>query len=208
MSQAAIPRSGTLKESGYSATMMKPVFDIEIFRNPIGNRVSPAERRRSMNAILHMMEALCQINGDEIRYQAQQGKPFRPLYQSGVVYKREPPGEEYWQDVYTNFKKRDGDCEDLACHRIAELRTMYKMQASPFITFRLADGQYYFHAIVAIMTGGRRLEDPSRKLGMGWEGHYEVLSESNPDKLIRLRKAIDAVQVKVSQKMLASGRNV
>lgn len=189
--------------------MMKPVFDIEIFRNPIGNRVTPDERRRSMNAILHMMEALCQINSDEIRFQIKRGKPFAPLYESGIVYRREPPGEEYWQDIYTNVKKRDGDCEDLACHRIAELRTITQRRASPFITFRLKDGQYFFHAIVLVQEAGKwRLEDPSRKLGMGWEGHYSVLSDEQPGKLKVLRRKIDAVQVRESVNKLRDMRTV
>jgi hypothetical protein len=182
---------------------MKPLFDIEIFRNPVDNKVSPAERRRSMDAILWMMEGLCRINQGEIRLQKSLGKPFRPLYQSGIYYLREPPGQENWQDIYRNFMLGNGDCEDLACHRIAELREVYKTPAAPFVTFRLVDGSYRFHAILRAQTpNGWRWEDPSRKLGMGWE---ERFSATSPAERQRLIKKIDAVQIAVSKEMARSG---
>jgi hypothetical protein len=178
---------------------MKPLFDIEIFRNPVGDKVSPAERRRSMDAILWMMEALCRINQGEIRHQQSLGKPFKPLYESGIYYLREPPGQENWQDIYRNFQLGNGDCEDLACHRIAELREVFKIPAAPFVTFRLVEGSYRFHAILRAQTGsGWRWEDPSRKLGMGWE---ERFSELTPLKKAQLIAQIDKVQIAVSREM-------
>jgi len=183
---------------------MKPLFDIEIFRNPVNDKVSPAERRRSMDAILWMMEALCRINQGEIRYQRSIGNMFKPLYESGIYYLREPPGQENWQDIYRNFQLGNGDCEDLACHRIAELREVYKIPASPFVTFRLVDGSYRFHAILRAKTGnGWRWEDPSRKLGMGWE---ERFSELTPAKKAQLIAKIDKVQITVSRQMAAGMR--
>jgi len=178
---------------------MQPLFQIEIFRNPIDNKVTPAERRRSQDALLWMMEALCRINQGEIRLQKNLGKPFVPLYESGIYYLREPPGQENWQDIYTNFSLGNGDCEDLACHRIAELREVYKIPAAPFVTFRLADGSYRFHAILRCLTkDGWRFEDPSRKLGMGWEERFQELSKNNKKEL---RRKIDQVQIQVSQEM-------
>lgn len=178
---------------------MKPLFDIEIFRNPVDNRVSPAERRRSMDAILWMMEALCRINQGEIRQQKAEGKPLPLLYDSGIYYLREPPGEENWQDVYRNFDLGNGDCEDLACHRIAELREVFKIPAAPFITFRLVEGSYRFHAILRAQTAnGWRFEDPSRKLGMGWESTF---AELNKQQKKGLEKRIDRVQIEVSREM-------
>lgn len=176
---------------------MKPVFDIEIFRNPVGNKVSEAERRRSMDALLWMMEALCRINQGEIKYQKEVGNPFIPLYESGIYYLAEPPGEEFWQDIYTNFAKGNGDCEDLACHRIAELREVYRIPAQPWVTFRLVEDSYRFHAILRAKTksGRWRFEDPSRKLGMGWESTF---AESSPQRLADLRAKIDKVQQRIS----------
>ncbi len=178
---------------------MKPLFDIEIFRNPVADKVSPAERRRSMDAILWMMEALCRINQGEIRHQKAVGKPFKKLYQSGIYYLREPPGQENWQDIYRNFQLGNGDCEDLACHRIAELREDYRVPASPFVTFKLVDGSYRFHAILRAQTSnGWRWEDPSRKLGMGWE---ETFAELSPQRKASLIAKIDKVQIDVSREM-------
>jgi len=186
---------------------MKPLFDIEIFRNPVNDAVSPAERRRSMSAILWMMEALCRINQEAIAFQVKAGKPFPLLYESGIYYIREPPGRENWQDIYRNFALGNGDCEDLACHRIAELREVYKVPAAPFVTFRLFDGSYRFHAVLRAKDPkfGWRWEDPSRKLGMGWEEQFAT--ESRARRAI-LRKKIDKVQAEVSKDMSKRLRKV
>lgn len=189
---------------------MKPTFDIEIFRKAKNGGITPAERRRSQGALYWMMEALCRINQAEIKNQQSLGSPFPLLYDSGIYYLREPPGEEQWQDIYVNFAKRNGDCEDLACHRVAELREIYKLPASPFVTFRKVDGaQFGFHALVAVRDqagpNGWRLEDPSRKLGMGWE---EKFAATPPDKRKALMNAIDPIQRKVSHQMLKDMRRV
>jgi hypothetical protein len=44
------------------------------------------------------------------------------LYSSGVVYRREPPGRERWQNVAQTYQLGEGDCEDLAAIRTAELQ--------------------------------------------------------------------------------------
>lgn len=189
---------------------MTPTFDISMFRKTQDGGITPAERRRSQNALYWMMEALCRINQGEILNQKRLGKPFPMLYDSGIYYLREPPGEEQWQDIYVNFAKGNGDCEDLACHRVAELREIYKVPASPFVTFRKVDGnQFGFHALVAVRDAagpnGWRLEDPSRKLGMGWE---EKFAETSPERRRELMAKIDPIQRNISHQMLKDMRRV
>ncbi len=83
-----------------------------------------------------------------------------------------------------------GDCEDLACWRVAELRAQ-GVTASPYVKFRRIAGVYHFHALVGIyreqkgsaleapeegivMPESRlvKIEDPSLRLGMGWEKEF------------------------------------
>ncbi len=181
-----------------------------VFRKAKNGGITPTERRRSQNALYWMMEALCRINQGEIVDQAKKGNPFKPLYDSGIYYLREPPGEEQWQDIYVNFAKGNGDCEDLACHRVAELREVLKIPASPFVTFRKVDGnQFGFHALVAVRDGagpnGWRLEDPSRKLGMGWEAKFAATPVAKRKQLMAM---MDPIQRRTSHEMLKDMRRV
>ncbi len=203
---------------------MKPVFDVKLFRPDDSGNVSDAERKRSQMALLWMMEALCQINQGLIRDAKKRGKPYPFLYESGIYYRREPPavstfeqaadltkegqdyvdsdhgvlqkGPEFWQDIATTTQRGYGDCEDLACCRIAELREVLKRQAAPFVTFRLVDGSFRFHALLAVKgPDGWRMEDPSRKLGMGWEKRFSKTPLKT--RLAHIAK-IDAIQKQVS----------
>lgn len=166
--------------------MMKPVLDIKLFRKNEDGVVPDWERRRSQKAMLWMMEGLCRVNQDQIRVQRALQKPVPILYGSGIVYQRED-GTEDWQDIYTTLEKRWGDCEDLACFRVAELRETFKRQASPFVTYRRGpDGAFHYHALVICRSpdGVWRLEDPSRKLGMGFEDMYDGLGRTERDNII------------------------
>ena len=87
------------------------------------------------------------------------------LYDSGVRYMEEPPGQEDWQDIPTCLKMRAGDCEDLAWWRVAELRVRYGIQAQPtFKCMQRPNGGMLYHIQVQLPDG--RKEDPSRVLGM------------------------------------------
>jgi len=174
---------------------MKPVFDIDVFRS-VGGVVPSDEGRRSREALRHMMTALININVDILRYEARHGNALPVLYRSGIRYQREPPGREWWQDIYVNFKRRNGDCEDLACHRAAELRVIYNREAVPFITWRMFAGDVRMHALVMVKgPDGWRIEDPSRKLGMGWENGFGVLNKAQ---ILKLSRKLDVVQKQVS----------
>ena len=188
--------------------MMTPTLDIELFRRDANGVCPPAERIRSQDALLWFMEALCLVNQAQIRYQKRLGKPVPPLYSSGVRYQRED-GTEDWQDIHTTLRKMWGDCEDLACYRVAELREVYKRPAAPFVTWFSAgpgDG-FHYHALLWAKApdGVWRIEDPSRKLGMGWEEDFADRSQADRD---RIYKIMDRVQKRVSPAKLAKLRKV
>lgn len=180
---------------------MTPVLEIALFRRGPAGYVLDDERKRSQKALLWFLEALCRTNQDIIRMQKARGNPIPELYSSGIKYLREN-GTENWQDIYRNLELMTGDCEDLACHRVAELRENYKRRAQPFVTFRRSpDGKYHYHCVLIVEgPDGWRLEDPSRKLGMGFEDFYETMGRGDRDKLIFM---FDMIQKGVSGKKLA-----
>lgn len=141
---------------------MNITFKLALFRNhpaSVGGNLG-LSRKGSEKALLWLLESLVNINRDELR---QNRMP--PLYAAGVRYKREKPGQENWQDCVTVYKTGEGDCEDLASWRIAELRNNGK-RATPYIRWRQdpATGTFIYHVLVLRADGS--LEDPSRKLGM------------------------------------------
>jgi hypothetical protein len=87
---------------------------------------------------------------------------FPPLYESGIRYAREAPGRESWQFAHELLETREGDCEDLACYRAAELR----LDGEPAIAEVVRTPRRSFHAVVRRADG--RIEDPSKIL-LGWE---------------------------------------
>jgi hypothetical protein len=144
--------------------MMQPIrFCVKLFRGEW-------DRPRSQVALLKLMEALAQMNEGHL---AQMKYPS--IYESGVRYRREERSEN-WQDIPSILEAGAGDCEDLACWRIAELRRAGKL-AFPYLAFqKLENGSYRYHALVerfvrydrsAGKFHGQSLEDPSRRLGMG-----------------------------------------
>lgn len=105
-----------------------------------------------------LLDALVRLNILYLRR-----NPRTPLlFQSGVRYSSDDPSEE-WLTIPELYRRRFGDCEDLACARVAELRVR-GYPAAPFISMkkRIGGGDLY-HIRVRI---GDRIEDPSRLLGM------------------------------------------
>lgn len=147
--------------------MMQPVvFKVKLFRDD-------EDRARSQQALLWMLEALCKINEGHLAE-----RPYPLLYESGVRYQRED-GTEEWLDIPSIIDAGWGDCEDLACWRVAELRHQGH-RAGPYVRFRRIDGVFHYHALVMryrpvlqhTATGLVEqlvpvgLDDPSRVLGM------------------------------------------
>ena len=87
------------------------------------------------------------------------------LYDSGVEYEREPPGQEEWQTIPALLKSRAGDCEDLAAWRVAELQVKGEPARIITKTKRLETGKLLIHVLVR--RGDGTIEDPSMMLGMG-----------------------------------------
>jgi hypothetical protein len=163
--------------------MMQPiVFKVKLLRGA-------DDLVRSEKGLLWLLEALCKINEGHLEQ-----FPYPPLYESGIRYQREN-GTEEWLDIPTIIEAGWGDCEDLACWRVAELRRQGKT-VGPYIRFREIGGVYHFHALVMhyrpVMKreGGKLVrhfeeagtEDPSQKLGMGWEEEFARLHAGKPGK--------------------------
>lgn len=119
------------------------------------------DRQQSNRQLQILLFALVAVNEEYLR-----NHPEAPmLYDSGVRYMEEPPGQEDWQDIPTCLKMRAGDCEDLACWRVAELRVRYGIAAKPtFKCMERPNGGMLYHIQVELPDG--RKEDPSRVLGM------------------------------------------
>lgn len=104
-----------------------------------------------------MLNALVALDLLEMRRQK-----YPPIYRSHIRYKKEPqiPGRyEQWKTIRELFESGNGDCEDLAAARVAELR-LAGIRAIPWL---MKKGPIW-HVVVKYPTG--EIEDPSRKLGM------------------------------------------
>ena len=111
-------------------------------------------------ALEALAEGLVGLNCVLMKYAASHGVHIPPLYESGVVYRREPAGREWWEtaaDAVGMASNRSGDCEDLAAYRAAELRFCDGELARVRI-MRTTRGT--FHAVVERENG--EIEDPSR----------------------------------------------
>lgn len=126
-----------------------------------------ADRQLSRDTLDIMLRNLLEIDMLYLRYH-----PDTPsLYDSGVRYMEEPPGQEDWQDIPTTLGLGIGDCEDVSCWRAAELRVRNGIDARPvFREQRRANGSYLYHIVVALPPDAKNpqgsVEDPSRILGM------------------------------------------
>ncbi len=128
-------------------------------------RVSVSEDEGSKDRVLKiLLWSLVQLNREYLRVNPNTPK----LYSSGVRFIREREGEEIWPDIGACIRMGGGDCEDLACWRVAELleagipaRPAWRSRK-----VRMPSGSIarLYHILVWTPQG---FEDPSRKLGMG-----------------------------------------
>lgn len=93
-----------------------------------------------------------------VRYQRE-----LPFYDEHLSKQVQP---EEWQIIPEIIATGEGDCEDLASWRVAELRVKYRRNDVQVFRRRreLPNGIQLFHILVRYQDG--RLEDPSRILGM------------------------------------------
>jgi hypothetical protein len=96
--------------------------------------------------------------------------PSTPLlYEAGLHYEPEELGRDDWRDVPSVLDHKGGDCEDLACWRVAELRLRFGVIAEPYVTGKLVNspkwGPFTLYHIRVLFPDGH-IEDPSKNLGM------------------------------------------
>lgn len=111
-------------------------------------------------AIEALAEGLVQLNEFYMEHALDNGIELPALYESGIVYRREPKGREWWEaasDILGLVDERSGDCEDLAAYRVAELR-VFEGEDAVLRVIRTDRGT--FHAVVE--RGNGEIEDPSR----------------------------------------------
>lgn len=87
------------------------------------------------------------------------------LYESGVKYQREPAGREIFKTIPMIMRDGQGDCEDLACWRVAELRMSGEPANIAIRKYTKPGAPVLFHILV--QRGNGLIEDPSKRLGMG-----------------------------------------
>lgn len=112
----------------------------------------------SREAIRAALEGLCALNFQLMRQARELGGGFPPLYEAGVVYRKERRGFEDWQNAIELLRAGRGDCEELTGYRVAELRD----EGEPAMPFIDVTPRGSFHALVERASG--ELEDPSRNL--------------------------------------------
>lgn len=88
-----------------------------------------------------------------------------PLYSGRIRYVREPAGRERWQTARETAERGEGDCEDLAAYRVAELHKAGETRAT--IVVRVIRPEL-MHIVVRRANG--MIEDPSAQLGMHGRG--------------------------------------
>lgn len=79
--------------------MYRITFVLDLFKGPEEQEVSHQALRTLLMALMYVDIAWLQAN------------PKAPLlYESGVRYEEEPPGQEDWQDIPTTLRMKVGDC--------------------------------------------------------------------------------------------------
>lgn len=138
--------------------MRSKAYRITFFLSPIRGDFGAKGRAE---AIRMLLDSLVAIN----RLHLHRSPGFYPpLYESGVRYQAEPLGREDWQDIPETIFRGEGDCEDLACWRVAELQEQ-GIDARPELTRKDLGAVTLYHVAVRLPNGS--IEDPSRRLGMG-----------------------------------------
>lgn len=169
--------------------MRRVVFELTLFQGP-------AQRLDSEAVMAILLDALVAANVVYLKHHPQTPS----IYSGSVVYKRERPVPgaanacttaqprlregilafgldcqdlnaipEVWKTIPFIFRDGWGDCEDLACARVAEYLRQ-GVPARPTFKWRVVGTMLVYHIMVELPGG--RIEDPSRRLGMG--GPWDV----------------------------------
>lgn len=141
----------------------------------------PESLRRRFAPLVIALEALVMIGVHHLTEAIKEGKPLPRLYDAGIRYREEPPGQEDWLDFPTLIRDRFGDCEDLACALAAERRVYDGIHACASIRHKFIpsrdlrkqgyppaaipkEGIFLIHVLTELPDG--TIEDPSKVLGM------------------------------------------
>lgn len=152
-----------------------------VVKLPEADTRDPESVKRRFEPLMFALEALVMINVHHLERAIEEGRPLPRLYDSGIRYKEEPPGQEDWLDFPTLLQERVGDCEDLACALTAERRVYDGIPSAPAIRWKFLtadylrragyprksipkDGIFLVHVLSQLPDG--RIEDPSKVLGM------------------------------------------
>jgi len=131
-------------------------FRLQLFRRE-------SERGYSEEVLGVLLRALSAANVAYLRRH-----PRTPaLYEAGVRYRAEPFPREEWRGIAEVLRDRYGDCEDLACWRVAEL-VVRGVRAAPVFRHRQVRRLSVYHILVRHPDG--TVEDPSALLGMNEGG--------------------------------------
>lgn len=114
--------------------------------------IVPLNNRREILRALNLLVALDVI--------FLRGNKMSPLYESGIRYGF--PGKLAWYTAPILYRKKKGDCKDLACLRVAELHLLGEKGAQVDL---LQVNPRLWHVRVKRANG--TIEDPSKRLGMG-----------------------------------------
>jgi len=121
------------------------------------------DRKRSRINILYLMECFSKMNKSYLKKHKGTRSEIPSLYKSSVIYSAE--SSENRKDIYHTLKDGHGDCEDLACWRVAALQ-LAGIAARPYIRWKRKRNKrgWIYHALV--WHPGNKIEDPSLSLGM------------------------------------------
>lgn len=125
---------------------------------------SESERASSERVLRVLLRALAAANVEYLRTHPD----TPPLYRAGVHYQAERVPREYWKGIAETLEDQQGDCEDLACWRCAEIIVRERIAAEPIFRYRNVGRLSVYHILVRYPDG--RVEDPSALLGMGQHG--------------------------------------
>lgn len=132
-------------------------FELRLFRREELRRYS----ERVLSILLGALTA-----ADVLYLRAHRDAPA--LYRAGVRYRAERFPREEWRGIAALHEEREGDCEDLACARSAELIVRAARAARPVFRWRRLGRLSVYHILVRHPDGS--IEDPSLLLGMGARG--------------------------------------
>ena len=153
---AGAPMSPVLGRPDLHASASRIALDLQLFRREVARSYS--ERVLSI-----LLGALTTANVLYLRAHAD----APPLYRAGVRYRAERFPREEWRGIAALHEEREGDCEDLACARSAELIARGRA-ARPVFRWRRLGRLSVYHILVRHSDGS--IEDPSLLLGMGARG--------------------------------------